>query len=88
MSKAYSLPMTKAEFLDEFQKRLARGLAERKINNMKLPAGSLMYFDCHACGCQDIVVQEGYRSKPDLCNACQILKTNGWLDEALKTQPR
>lgn len=53
---------------------------QTRINNSSLYAGSPMYFDCIGCGLQNIVMPEGWISKPDFCVECQALKDCGWLE--------
>jgi hypothetical protein len=50
------------------------------IRNQDLYAGSPMYFCCLGCGLQNIVVPEGWLTKPDLCDECTALKSVGWLE--------
>lgn len=63
------------------------GLAERRIlnadrklpDNASLPAGSPMYYRCIGCGA-DIVVHEGWLTKPDTCRQCDALVRLGWME--------
>jgi transcription elongation factor Elf1 len=59
--------------------RRKRNEKKRRIDNSSLPAGSPMYFDCLSCN-GDIVVPEGYISRPKLCDECGALKDLGWLE--------
>ncbi len=66
--------------LEQLAKRRERAKTEKKIDNGSLPAYAPMYFDCKACGCQDIKVPENYISRPQICDECQALKDLGWLE--------
>ncbi len=70
----------KAHALAELAERRKRGETEEKIDNSALVAGSPMYFDCRACGCQDIKVSEDYIRRPKLCEECQAMQDLGWLE--------
>ena len=78
------MPLTtqgKAVALEGLRLRRERGQIEKKINNSALYAGDPMYYDCAVCGCQDIVMPEGwFISKPDLCTECEALKACGWAE--------
>ncbi len=64
-----------------------KALAERReanktitrIDNSKLYAGEPMYFYCIGCGAQ-IMVPEGYITKPDCCPECTAMRKLGWLN--------
>lgn len=51
----------------------------KTVKNESLPAGSPMYFECITCRA-DIVVHEGYTSRPKLCEECEALSALGWLE--------
>lgn len=58
----------------------ANEMREDPVDNATLPAGSPLYFRCDACHC-DIIVQEGYLTRPKLCYDCRDLKDLGLLFE-------
>jgi hypothetical protein len=66
--------------LKALKERRERAKTEKKIDNARLVAGSDMYFDCIACGCQDIRVSESYRTHPKMCPECAALKEMGWME--------
>lgn len=53
---------------------------ERVIDNASLPAGAPMYFRCPCCA-GDIIVQEGFLTKPPLCYDCLDLRARGLIVE-------
>lgn len=62
-------------------------LAERRaiykdakpFDNASLPAGAPMFYRCIGCGAQ-IVMHEGWISKPDTCVECEALVRLGWME--------
>ena len=65
--------------LDALRNRRKENRDRERIDNSSLYAGSPMHFDCIACGV-DIVVPEGYLTKPELCQECQALKDLNWME--------
>ena len=51
----------------------------KRVDDSKLYAGSPMHFDCIGCG-DEIVVPEGYITKPSMCPECEAMHVLGWLE--------
>lgn len=51
----------------------------KRIDNASLPAGSPMVYYCIGCGA-DIVVPEGWITKPDTCRQCEAMMKLGWME--------
>jgi len=56
-----------------WERRVAANVGKPPIDNAAMPAGSPMYFRCPSCGC-DIILQEGFLTKPRLCYDCLDLE--------------
>ena len=69
----------KVAALTALRMRRKENETRERVNNVSLPAGSSMHYDCIGCGA-DIVVPERWITKPDLCPECRALKDLGWLE--------
>ncbi len=79
-----SLAVTKGKkyALKALDQRRKENSKKKKIDNRDLYAGSSMYFYCKSCDGLSDVLPEDYTSKPKrLCDECQALKDQDWLDE-------
>jgi hypothetical protein len=75
--------MTKAEAVKALRER--RKHPPNQIDNSSLYAGSDMYYYCISCGALADQLPETHMSRPKkLCNECQEMKDNGWLNEKSK----
>ena len=54
----------------------------REFDNTALPAGSPLYFTCHACFGW-VVLAEDYLTGQALCYDCRDLADKGWIVEQL-----
>jgi hypothetical protein len=71
--------------IEEFIIRYQKHKDEEHPDNSRFPAGSPMYYYCKACGVFITALPEEHISPaPRYCEACEDLKANVLLDEALR----
>jgi len=79
------LAQLKATAIKQFAQRWQYAAEITKIDNAELPAGSPMYFYCRHCGVPTEVLPEDYQFPPTtVCSQCKGLKSEGWLEEAVR----
>jgi hypothetical protein len=71
--------LNKLESLEALAHRRIINKSRPHVDNAALPAGSPMYYRCLGCG-DDIVVSEGWITKPDMCDECHRLVKLGWME--------
>jgi hypothetical protein len=63
-----------------WETRRAENGSKAPIDNAALPAGSPMFFRCPSCY-GDIILPEGYLTRPAVCYDCLDLLRRGWIVE-------
>lgn len=70
---------------EQFRRRRQLAAKIEKVENVDLPAGSPMYFYCRHCGLPTEILPEEYVFPPITeCSQCRGLRSEGWLEEAIK----
>ncbi len=64
--------------LEQFEKRKAENAKKEQIDNLKLRAGSPMYYYCKFCGEHTQTLPETHICAPKvICDPCQVLNDHG-----------
>lgn len=77
---------SKQTAIEQFRHRRRLAANIEKVDNSALHAGAPMYFYCRHCGLPTEILPEDYVFPPITeCSQSRGLKTEGWLEEAIRT---